>query len=381
MMIYRIYSIRLGIVSYYNFRISKSQAQLDDGKKQRDTVIERLKTATKYNTTQELLQKYGGTPAPRNKSEGASQGKPSAARGNIGAPQVRRTGIIPPPTANIARPAGTTPILNNDDRSPSGSNGSYRQLPPSFSKQSSPNSLRAAPSSPQTETAEFAPNAFSTVPQYAQPTKGSRWFDRLMDVVLGEDESLPSNRIALICKQCRLVNGQAPPGVKRLEEVGKWRCGECGTMNGEDTEVKKILAGLKEEKEEPEKYRQKIGKGGYSASPASKDRNLRSRSVTKKEKADEDEEEEDELAKDQAEVIADSEEAENSDITQYSDASASDPAIETPQTPSKSKNSEATASPATAITAGTAETEAETEQTPLRRRAGRPKGSRNKRSV
>ena len=363
-------------MSYYNFRISKSQAQLDDTKKQRDTVIERLKTATKYNTTQELLQKYGGTPAPRNKSEGASQGKPNAAKGKPGAPEVRRTGILPPPTANIARHAGTTPILNNDDRSPSGSNDSYRQIPPSFSTKSSPNSLRAAPSSPQTETAEFAPNAFSAVPQYAQSTKGSRWFDRLMDVILGEDESLPSNRIALICKQCRLVNGQAPPGVKRLEEVGKWRCGECGAMNGEDTEVKKILAGLKEEKEGLEKYRQKIGKEDYSPSPASKDRNIGSRSVPPKEEADEDEE--DELAKDQVEVIADSEEAEDSDITQYSDASASDPLIETPHPPSKPKNSEATESPAIAITA---ETEAETEQTPSRRRAGRPKGSRNKRST
>lgn len=63
-----------------------------------------------------------------------------------------------------------------------------------------------------------------------------------MDVVLGEDESNPKNRLALICQSCRLVNGQAPPGVKTLEDVGKWKCSACGEMNGEDTEARRIVA-------------------------------------------------------------------------------------------------------------------------------------------
>ena len=68
-----------------------------------------------------------------------------------------------------------------------------------------------------------------------------------MDVLLGEDESLPRNRIALICNKCRLVNGQAPPGVKRLEDLGRWRCGGCGAPNGEEIEAKRIVATIKEE--------------------------------------------------------------------------------------------------------------------------------------
>lgn len=218
-----------------------------------------------------------------------------------------------------------------------------------------------------------------------------------MDVILGEDESIPSNRIALICKQCRLVNGQAPPGVKRLEEVGKWRCGECGAMNGEDTEVKKILAGLKEEDEEGpnEKHHHlKTGNGkgkggGYSPSPSSKDQNPGNRSLTgKREKTVQDEDEEDELAKDQPEIIADSE-TEESDVTQYSDASASDPVIaevfEEPDAPpsnAKSKDFEERDTPEASIrveAGAEVGTEAGTEETPMRRRAGRPKGSRNKR--
>lgn len=52
--------------------------------------------------------------------------------------------------------------------------------------------------------------------------------------MLGEDETAAKNRLALICTNCRLVNGQAPPGVRTLEEVGRWRCSDCGSWNGTD---------------------------------------------------------------------------------------------------------------------------------------------------
>ena len=65
---------------------------------------------------------------------------------------------------------------------------------------------------------------------------------------MGEDETLPGKRLALICQKCRLVNGQAPPGTQRLEDVGKWRCAACGTMNGKENEVKKIVASIQNQK-------------------------------------------------------------------------------------------------------------------------------------
>ena len=66
-----------------------------------------------------------------------------------------------------------------------------------------------------------------------------------MEVLLGEDETLPGKRLALICGSCRLVNGQAPPGIMRLEDVGKWRCSGCGAMNGVDSDLKKIVDSIK----------------------------------------------------------------------------------------------------------------------------------------
>ncbi len=70
-----------------------------------------------------------------------------------------------------------------------------------------------------------------------------------MDLLLGDDETLPKNRLALICSQCKLVNGQAPPGVRSLEELDKWRCGGCAAWNGEELQVKKIVSEVREEVE------------------------------------------------------------------------------------------------------------------------------------
>lgn len=241
----RIYLIRLGLITYYNYRTSKSQARLDDLQKQRDVTIEQLKSATKYNTTQELLKKYGGAPTPKSKPLGASERRSTSNQETLENPRGGKTGIPPPPTANISGKNGHASFSNTLQQSTAKSPNSLGQPHPSFA------TTVAAPlqssSSPIHENAEFAPNAFPSTVQYIQPSEGPKWYDRLMDVLLGEDESLPRNRIALICNQCRLVNGQAPPGVKGLENLGRWRCGGCGTMNGEEVEVKKIVANIEEE--------------------------------------------------------------------------------------------------------------------------------------
>ena len=96
-------------------------------------------------------------------------------------------------------------------------------------------------------TEEFAPNAFDAplrpVPAASQyALDGPRWYDRILDAVLGEDETQARNRMTLICQNCKLVNGQAPPGVRTLEELGRWRCSSCQAWNGVESEEKKILS-------------------------------------------------------------------------------------------------------------------------------------------
>ncbi|CAD6567096.1 MAG: hypothetical protein ASARMPREDX12_009251 [Alectoria sarmentosa] len=238
-----IYIGRLALTTYYEYRTSSIQSRLDELQKQRDSTIEKLKAATKYNDTQDLLTKYGGTPTPKAKLAGLSERKPTPKPRDT--PTGGTTTVVPPPTANIPGRNGTAILTNTPQRSisqirsPLGQGASYPA--------SGATAPTQGPLSPLGVSAEFAPNAFSAAPQYAQAHEGSRWYDRIMDVLLGEDETLPRARLALICSSCRLVNGQAPPGVKRLEDVGKWRCGSCGATNGEESEAKEIVASIKEQ--------------------------------------------------------------------------------------------------------------------------------------
>ncbi|MCJ1373662.1 hypothetical protein MMC20_004891 [Loxospora ochrophaea] len=260
-----IYLVRLALSTYYTWRTSKFEKHLRGLQDQRDTTIDKLKAATKYNTTQQLLEKYGGKPPSKAKTSGTAtrkaqdQSKQHTAQGG-------RTGFAPPATANIPRNNASASAPNTPQRS--------TPLPGVLLNRSPPHSAaaRTAPwqqtPTPLEETAEFAPNAFSSAPQYAQIGEGPKWYDRLMDVLLGEDETLPKSRLALICRECRLVNGQAPPGIKRLEDVGKWRCAGCGFMNGEESEAKKIVAEIKDQGGSSEVSHSKTVKLPESISPA-----------------------------------------------------------------------------------------------------------------
>ncbi|KAF7122362.1 hypothetical protein CNMCM5793_000387 [Aspergillus hiratsukae] len=232
-----IYAVRAVASKFFDYRISKTQRHLDELQKQREETIEKLKVATKYNSTQQLLEKYGGeSPKPSRPKGGDEKRKPDPKRKQPSTPQppVMRTGLPPPPTANIRKPTpAQSPV----------SSPSVPQSPPPYPIQGQPQPQNLPPPPPPAfDEPGFAPNAFPSAPQYVEH---SRWYDRLLDVLLGEDETQPKNRMVLICATCRLVNGQAPPGVKTLEELGRWRCGSCGAWNGEESEAKKVLAGIR----------------------------------------------------------------------------------------------------------------------------------------
>ncbi|KAJ5978476.1 hypothetical protein N7501_001818 [Penicillium viridicatum] len=234
-----IYGVRTLSSKIFDYRISRLQRRLDDFHKQREETIEKLKVATKYNSTQQLLEKYGGespkpSPGPKGQTE---TGKPAQQ------PQhVPRTGLPPPPTANIRRSPSASQTQNEppspDYPSPLELTQSGPQTPqqPSFPPPFTPQ--------PPTDQPSFAPNAF---PQTGESIEQPHWYDRLLDVLLGEDETQPRNRMVMICSACRLVNGQAPPGIKTPEELGRWRCCSCGAWNGVESETTKILNNLRQD--------------------------------------------------------------------------------------------------------------------------------------
>ncbi|KAJ4337131.1 hypothetical protein N0V95_008427 [Ascochyta clinopodiicola] len=214
-----IYLVRYALTSYYDYRISNTDAYLRKLNKERDATINRLKEATKYNSTQQLLEKYGASPKQETPQSTPNSKKPQGPQ-KPPQPQGPRTGIAPPPTANIQRPQNQSQAPSTPQRVPT-----------------SPQALPALPS----PGAEFAPNAFGPVDatkQYSSAPATSftqtHWYDRILDALLGEDETQPKNRLVLICSECRLVNGQAPPGARTAEDIGKWRCGGCKAWNGKE---------------------------------------------------------------------------------------------------------------------------------------------------
>ncbi|OQE47477.1 hypothetical protein PENCOP_c001G08840 [Penicillium coprophilum] len=234
-----IYGVRNLSSRIFDYRISRIQRRLDDLQKQREETIEKLKVATKYNSTQELLEKYGGeSPKPSPGPKKQDDKHPAAQQQQ----HVARTGLQPPPTANIRRPP-SAPQIPSDPPFPSPLS-SPLELPQGPQTPQQP--VSPSPFPPQTPTDQpgFAPNAFTQNGEYIEQP---HWYDRLLDVLLGEDETQPRNRMVMICTACRLVNGQAPPGIKTPEELGRWRCGSCGAWNGVESETTKILSSLRQD--------------------------------------------------------------------------------------------------------------------------------------
>ena len=160
-----------------------------------------------------------------------------------------RTRLPPPPTANIQHGGSNVHTPISKPCTPHA--GATDKL--AMSAASSPAGVTDLSAS-----AEFAPNAFGPdfVPQptpsirvpggqYASSANvyasESHWYDRILDLLMGDDETAAKNRLVLICSSCRLVNGQAPPGTRSLAEVGSWKCMGCGALNGEVSEAKKIV--------------------------------------------------------------------------------------------------------------------------------------------
>ena len=230
-MFYRLYVVRYLLTSWYNYRVANATDALDALYKERDGTIEKLKQATKYNSTQQLLEKYGaGKQITEKKKEEQKDKTPKS-------PNRRASGgrvlMEPPPTANIPRRHSSMNPAEMQGQ-PQPSTPSQGQGP-ALSHPGSPSPMQQRPP-PIHETAEFAPNAYDSPMQYAPAVSPQepRWYDRLVNALLGEDETRSDRRLALICTKCRLVNGLAPPGARTLEEVGKWKCSSCGSWNGEE---------------------------------------------------------------------------------------------------------------------------------------------------
>jgi hypothetical protein len=267
-----IYIVRRILHAYYDSRLAAGQEHLNELVKQRDETLEKLKATTKYDSTQILLEKYGGSPSSK-RSESSNHLQRKRQKSDNGAAihkaptnqQPARTGMPPPATANIQ----ASPVLRQPQDS---------ARPVSWA--GGPNTPSQQPGLPSASAPgeEFAPNAFASParpPMVSVPSQyansGPKWYDRIMDVILGDDETQAKNRLVLICSNCRLVNGQAPPGARTEEDIGKWRCSECKTLNGVESEEKRVLKHAAQRELEPQPPRRAATDLGTATRPLGED--------------------------------------------------------------------------------------------------------------
>ncbi|KAG8413835.1 hypothetical protein J3458_012325 [Metarhizium acridum] len=102
-----IYVARAVISAYFNFRIDSQATRLKGYQDERANTIQKLKDATKYDSTMELIEKYGGERKKRDEKdaqEDNKQDRDKEAKRPAPPSGTGRTHFPPPPTANIVRP-------------------------------------------------------------------------------------------------------------------------------------------------------------------------------------------------------------------------------------------------------------------------------------
>ncbi|KAK6357879.1 hypothetical protein TWF730_007236 [Orbilia blumenaviensis] len=262
-----VYVIRQSIKRYYEWRVHNVETSLETYREQQNETIEKLKAVTKYDSTQALLDKYTKTatatgaelapPPPIPQGNGPNQprtgSQPSTPPGTLrkrhGSAQKGHKGnaIGSSPSHQLQleqrqndRPG--TPLLHEipphelppPEAFPPG------VLPPHMVMDGMPPAMGGLPMG-------GLPMGHFVPPPPEEPRQ-PQWYDRFLDVLLGEDEMSAKNRYALICANCRQVNGLAPPGTTNTEDV-RYICGRCGAENGKPA-VKELIGKVAEEQEE-----------------------------------------------------------------------------------------------------------------------------------
>ncbi|KAI5778959.1 hypothetical protein EDC01DRAFT_634440 [Geopyxis carbonaria] len=215
---------------YYSGRITSVENRLAElQSRQRDT-IEQLKAATKYSTTQSLIEKYGGITTIHSSRPKGDPTEPSIASP---IPQGSIRHHVTPPMEHVSEQKDTR--LSPDETQ----QDIFHQQLLSPNRSGTPAQPRKPQSPPQKEVLERVQSsrihghAQTSSIHHIEPEEATapKWYDRLMDVIIGEDETSAKNRFALICQNCRMVNGLAPPGTRSMDDIDTWGCARCGAMN------------------------------------------------------------------------------------------------------------------------------------------------------
>lgn len=168
--------------TFYKRRERFEEASLKKLKAKQKAKVEELKKKTSYYTTRNLIERFDESRRDA-KTTGASPRNKGELRLRNGQPLTHRPSASTP-NARIAPSTRPVPV--------------------------------------QTPSGHFRPP-----PPEAKPYE-RHWYDRLVDVIVGENEASPNSKYALICEKCSNHNGLALPS--EIDEI-QYTCPRCGFFN------------------------------------------------------------------------------------------------------------------------------------------------------
>ena len=168
-----IYVVRVGLSSFYTRRISNEEGNLETLKSTQKEKIEEFKNKTDFYTTKSLIDRYSGesttssaptTPTATRKNQAAHL--TSSASSVRQSPRLQTQSQLTPQKVSPQSLKGTIPT---------------------------PHTLSGLVQNDEPPSAEFAPNAEASI----HVPSVTHWYDRILDVIIGEDEANEHSRYQL----------------------------------------------------------------------------------------------------------------------------------------------------------------------------------------
>jgi hypothetical protein len=183
--------VRRALEASYGGRISSTESKLEELQSEQRATIEKLKAATKYSTTQSLIEKYGNTTGTSIQKAYISDVR--KAQRAISYPNANPA----PHTAALKTASGSSWVVGSHARAnPHSKNNSWPNSKLAFLRSMArlslpigdPNRLRTCFVD---KTFEMQSQTQPPSRQHLQPEEATapRWYDRILDVILGEDET------------------------------------------------------------------------------------------------------------------------------------------------------------------------------------------------
>ncbi|BFZ57319.1 hypothetical protein PYCC9005_004371 [Savitreella phatthalungensis] len=181
-----IFSLRWLQSSYYRSRIESHSTSLTALKKQQKEKIETFKQKTDFYSTKSLIERYEGgeSSSPSTPSRTPAKAPASTKSTPRGTPQ--NLALQQPNMGKV-----NTPLKQSLSRA-----ASMRSLEGTIPTPPHLSGAKQRPAQVQPQTA-IAPTTVTSAPDQPTLPYERHWYDRVLDVLVGEDESQPSSRFQL----------------------------------------------------------------------------------------------------------------------------------------------------------------------------------------